>query len=148
MIATGGTDGRIVIWNMDQSSIKQVLFEPLMRFKAQDEISIESIMFLYTSEDHTLQNAQLISTHADGYIRIWDVPGGVMEQEIDLENVESEAMICMVTSQDSKWIMVGGSRGTVRILPIKKCNRARKSFGAVHSFWFAHTRPITTYMRQ
>lgn len=93
---------------MDQSSIKQVLVEPLLKYKAQDEIAVGAIQFLYTNDDHILSHAQFVSCHADGYIRIWDIATGTIEQEINLENIESESMTCMVTTVDSKWTIVGG----------------------------------------
>ena len=61
------------------------------------------------------KNVPLVSCHADGHVRIWDHHTGTMEQEFDGRNGSDEGMTCMTTDPEATLLIVGGSKGSVRV---------------------------------
>jgi hypothetical protein len=42
-MATGGTDGRIIIWTPESNYPKKIMQEPLIEYRTKDEIAVEKV---------------------------------------------------------------------------------------------------------
>jgi WD40 repeat protein len=99
MIATGGVDGIIVIWNLDSGHTKHILKEPFLNLRSPEEKAVEKVRLTFTVQTHNMNLkvifaptpakspletfTPLISCHADGFVRIWNPEVGRMLLEVN-----------------------------------------------------------------
>ncbi|KAJ3398423.1 WD40 repeat domain 95, partial [Chytridiales sp. JEL 0842] len=112
ILATSSVDGVIVIWNLESGYIKLTLREPFLELRSKEEKVVEKILFLHNAEKAASRwyKAPLISCHADGFLRFWDVHDGELAYELS----EEEGLVTMATNPDSTLLIVGGSKGHIR----------------------------------
>ena len=67
-----------VIWNLESGYIKAVLKEPLLDLRTKQEKPVEKVLFLPAIG----KNTPLLSCHADGCLRVWDVSQSKMMAEV------------------------------------------------------------------
>ena len=78
-LATGSVDGAIVLWNIEAGTIRFSVREPFILLRNQEEKPVEKVLFL---KDPVSQQLALVSCHADGTIRFWDLNAGVLLTEV------------------------------------------------------------------
>jgi WD40 repeat protein len=79
-LATGSVDGAIVVWNLEAGNIRFALREPFIHLRHQEEKPVEKVLFM---KEPGSDKMYLLSCHADGCIRFWDMSSGVMENEVN-----------------------------------------------------------------
>lgn len=121
MLATSSMDGVIVVWNLESGHIKMVLREPFLDLRSKEEKVVEKLLFLQNQERMNLRwhKVPLISCHADGFLRFWDVYEGSMIYECNAMVTEDEGLTAMATNPEGTILLVGGSKGHIRIFDVK-----------------------------
>ncbi|KAJ3227462.1 WD40 repeat domain 95 [Clydaea vesicula] len=155
IVATSSVDGAIVLWNIESGYIKLTLRDPFLDLRARDEKAVEKVLFLIKQD--MFQNYQLsswprvplISSHADGHIRFWEIQEGNLICELNCSRGnEEEGMNTMITDIDATILIVGGSKGYIRVYDVRSFSVDMKkdySTGCVlKSYWRAHVWSIAS----
>ena len=111
-LATGSVDGTIVVWNIEQGSIRFILREPFLQLRHHEEKPVEKVAFFMNKESDKLY---LISCHADGCIRFWDLSVGTLESELNVQLTDEEGLTSMALDESERYVAVCGSKGHVRV---------------------------------
>ena len=80
-LATGSIDGAILLWNLEGGSIRFALRDPFLSFRKHDERPVEKVIFINDPNNGQLS---LVSCHADGSIRFWDVNHPVLLTDVNI----------------------------------------------------------------
>ncbi|KAI9352022.1 WD40-repeat-containing domain protein [Obelidium mucronatum] len=153
MLATSSVDGVIVIWNLESGYIKLTLREPFLDLRSKEEKVVEKILFLQNPEKMSSRwhKIPLISCHADGYLRFWDIYEGCMVYEMNCQITEDEGLGTMALNPDNTLLMLGGSRGHIRIFDLKGFSLDNKkdykdieNQVVMKTFWRAHIQSISS----
>ncbi|KAJ3083935.1 WD repeat-containing protein 49, partial [Rhizoclosmatium hyalinum] len=154
MLATSSVDGVIVVWNLESGYIKLTLREPFLDLRSKEEKVVEKVLFLQNPEKMTSRwhKIPLISCHADGYLRFWDIYEGCMVYEMNCQITEDEGLGAMALNPDNTLLMLGGSRGHIRIFDLKAFTldnnkREAKDYECqvvMKTFWRAHIQSISS----
>lgn len=79
----------IVIWNLESGYIKAVLRDPKLTTKSLEERAVEKViiflhemLFVKNTEKSAGVQYTLVTCHADGYIRLWDINDNRMVGEV------------------------------------------------------------------
>ena len=59
-----------MLWNLEGGTIRFALRDPFLSFRKHDEKPVEKVVFI---NDPTSTQLILVSCHADGSIRFWDI---------------------------------------------------------------------------
>ncbi|KAL2911515.1 hypothetical protein HK105_209004 [Polyrhizophydium stewartii] len=95
-----------------------------------------------SSVDGTIARIPLLSCHADGCIRVWDTIDGFNCQVMD-----DEGLTTMACDNDCSILMVGGSKGHVRVIDLKALiaeMHDRQSNLVVTALWRAHMLSVSS----
>lgn len=65
-------------------------------------------------------NAPLVSCHADGYLRFWNVREGTLVHEVYCQGNEHAGLSTITSSLSGSILMVGDTAGYVRIFDVSK----------------------------
>ncbi|KAJ3065105.1 WD40 repeat domain 95 [Podochytrium sp. JEL0797] len=157
LLATSSVDGVIVIWNLESGYIKLTLREPFLDLRSKEEKVVEKILFLQNPERMSSRwhKIPLISCHADGYLRFWDIYEGCMVYEMNCQITEDEGLGTMALNPDSTLLLLGGSRGHIRVFDLsaflidsnssnKKEAKNYESQVVMKTFWRAHVQSISS----
>ncbi|KAJ3204740.1 WD40 repeat domain 95 [Entophlyctis luteolus] len=159
ILATASADGVIVVWNLESGYIKLTLREPFLELRSKEEKVVEKsldfeILFLQNPEKmgSRWHKIPLISCHADGYLRFWDIYDGIMVYEMNCQITEDEGLGTMALNPDSTMLMLGGSRGHLRVFDLKlfsldNYKRDARDFESqviMKTFWRAHIQSISS----
>ncbi|ORZ37998.1 WD40-repeat-containing domain protein [Catenaria anguillulae PL171] len=150
LVATGGLDGSIVVWNLESGTWRCHLADPLLEYKSLESKAVEELGFLY---DRTLDvypknfKFPLLSAHADGYLRIWDVYEATLVHEVSCGLPEGEGLTGMAMNQTGTRIVVSGSAGHIRVIEVKPFSVREKvdwsGIILVKDIWKCHAIGIT-----
>nr|KAJ3422048.1 WD repeat-containing protein 49 [Polyrhizophydium stewartii] len=149
VLATSSVDGTIVIWNLESGYIKLAMREPFLDLRSKEEKPVEKIVFIYNPERPNSRAARipLLSCHADGCIRVWDTIDGVMINEFNCQVMDDEGLTTMACDNDCSILMVGGSKGHVRVIDLKALiaeMHDRQSNLVVTALWRAHMLSVSS----
>ncbi|KAJ3037384.1 WD40 repeat domain 95 [Rhizophlyctis rosea] len=125
-LATSSVDGVIVVWNLESGHVRLTMREPFLELRSKEEKPVEKILFLYTADRSPSRRHKipLLSCHADGCMRFWDVYDGAMMHEFNCQAVEDEGLSTMSINPEGTVLLVGGSKGHVRsIVSVSYVNR-------------------------
>ncbi|KAJ3105690.1 WD40 repeat domain 95 [Phlyctochytrium planicorne] len=148
ILATGSIDGVIVVWNLESGYIKTTMREPFLELRSKEEKVVEKILFLQNSERLKTRwyKVPLVSCHADGHLRFWDVYDGVMVYELNCQVSDDEGIATMATNPDGTLLLVGGSKG--HIFDVKSFGLdGKKDFESgcvLKNLWRAHVQCISS----
>lgn len=80
-LATGSVDGCILLWNLEGGTIRFALRDPSLPLFKHEEKPVEKVLFF---TDPKFKQLSLLSCHADGSIRFWDLnnPGLITDVRI------------------------------------------------------------------
>eukprot|EP00842_Homolaphlyctis_polyrhiza_P005998 jgi/Hompol1/639/HPOL_002560-RA len=155
ILATSSVDGTIVIWNLESGYIKMSMREPFLELRSKEEKPVEKILFVYNPDRPSSRTAHipLLSCHADGCIRIWDVFDGVMMNEFNCQVMDDEGLTTMSCDNECTMLMVGGSKGHVRLIDLRAMlvdMHDRQSGLDVLYLWRAHMLSVSSvsYVKQ
>ncbi|KAI9094719.1 WD40-repeat-containing domain protein [Phlyctochytrium arcticum] len=147
MLATSSVDGIIVIWSLESGYIKMTLNEPFLDLRSKEEKAIEKILFLQPLERKTKKSRPLASCHADGCLRFWDTFEGVLLYELNCQVTKDEGLGTMATSFDGSVLVVGGSKGHIRIFEVNMNALATQNYDmflVMKKSWRAHIQSISS----
>ncbi|KAI8929846.1 WD40-repeat-containing domain protein [Entophlyctis helioformis] len=149
MLATSSVDGTIVIWNLESGYIKLSMREPFLDLRSKEEKPVEKIVFVYNADRPNVRASQipLLSCHADGCVRVWDIFDGVMINEYNCQVMDDEGLTTMSCDDECTILMVGGSKGHARIIDLKALltdMHDRQASLVVTHLWRAHMQSITS----
>ncbi|KAJ3185585.1 WD40 repeat domain 95 [Geranomyces variabilis] len=147
MLATSSVDGIIVIWSLESGYMKLTLSEPFLDLRSKEEKPIEKIIFLPTADKRLSRAGPLVSCHADGCLRFWDTYEGLMLYETNCQVTKDEGLGTMALSSDGNLLIVGGSKGHVRVFTITASNLLTKDLDSVCAMkqtWRAHLQSISS----
>ncbi|KAL7754106.1 hypothetical protein RI367_000086 [Sorochytrium milnesiophthora] len=153
VLATGGAEGFICIWNLETGSLKGQMHEPKLYDNDVEERAIEAVLFLYdtTIASHPRSyRYPLLSCSADGFLRLWDIYHYRMAVEASAELTNGEGLTCMVADHAGTIVIVGGSEGYVRLVQVKPIilrHDANASYGKPFTLgpvWRAHATALTS----
>ena len=163
VLATGGYDGEILLWNIDSGATKMKLIPPSIARRASSamergwkdaidddhsECSVEGLVFLNTAS-HVL-----LALYADGCLRLWNSVDGTMFHEKETNHVKQESVVALCVANDDSNIVTGDSAGFIKVwvldtapLKSKAAAAAAKSAGvslvSEQHFWRAHKSGVT-----
>jgi WD repeat-containing protein 49 len=148
-LATSSLDGSIIIWNLESGYIKFVLREPELIIRPEEEKAVEKVYFVNTGPKLDGNVPPLISCHADGHLRIWNVIEGKMIHEVNCQVIEGEGLTTLATDDAGTMVFIGGSYGHLRIIDLHglmySCNHPEKSQEIkVIEFWRANLVGLTS----
>ncbi|TPX58932.1 hypothetical protein SpCBS45565_g07880 [Spizellomyces sp. 'palustris'] len=147
MLATSSVDGIIVIWSLESGYIKLTLSEPFLELRSKEEKAIEKVLFLHPLERKAKRTRPLASCHADGCLRFWDTYEGTMLYEMNCQVTKEEGLATMALSSDGTLLIVGGSKGHVRIFEVNVNSMVTgqyDSFCVMKKSWRAHVQSISS----
>ncbi|KAJ3016984.1 WD40 repeat domain 95 [Thoreauomyces humboldtii] len=147
MLATASVDGIIVIWSLESGYMKLTLNEPFLDLRSKEEKPIEKILFMPTTDKRMKRIGPLVSCHADGCLRFWDTYEGTMLYEMNCQVCKDEGLATMAISWDGALLIVGGSKGHVRVFTISVTNLITQDLEAVcvmKDSWRAHLQSISS----
>ncbi|KAI8827856.1 WD40-repeat-containing domain protein [Chytriomyces cf. hyalinus JEL632] len=153
LLATASVDGVIVVWNLESGYIKLTLREPFLDLRSKEEKVVEKILFIQNPEQMSqrFHRIPLVSCHSDGYLRFWDINEGCMVYEMNCQITEDEGLSTMALNTDSTLMILGGSKGHIRIFDLKNFaldNRSDvktyESQIVMKTFWRAHVQSISS----
>ncbi|KAI8914980.1 WD40-repeat-containing domain protein [Powellomyces hirtus] len=147
MLATSSVDGIIVIWSLESGYMKMTLSEPFLDLRSKEEKPIEKIIFLPTTDKRMSRIGPLVSCHADGCLRFWDTYDGTMLYEMNCQVTKDEGLATMAISSDGNLLIVGGSKGHVRVFAINVNNLITENLESVcimKNTWRAHLQSISS----
>ncbi|KAI9325972.1 WD40-repeat-containing domain protein [Zopfochytrium polystomum] len=150
ILATSSIDGVIVVWNLESGYIKTVLREPFLDLRSKEEKVVEKILFLQNPDrmNQRWHKIPLISCHADGFLRFWDVYDGSMVFELNCQVTEDEGLTTLATNTEGNLLLVGGSKGHVRIFDVKNfVIDSRKDFEnqcTMKIYWRSHIQAVAS----
>ncbi|KAI9139143.1 WD40-repeat-containing domain protein [Paraphysoderma sedebokerense] len=58
ILATGGIDGLIVVWNLESASLRTTLKEEFLEHRSPEDRAIEEMLFLYTGSESDLSDSE------------------------------------------------------------------------------------------
>eukprot|EP00842_Homolaphlyctis_polyrhiza_P001209 jgi/Hompol1/2089/HPOL_005462-RA len=129
--------------------------EPFLELRSKEEKPVEKILFVYNPDRPSSRTAHipLLSCHADGCIRIWDVFDGVMMNEFNCQVMDDEGLTTMSCDNECTMLMVGGSKGHVRLIDLRAMlvdMHDRQSGLDVLYLWRAHMLSVSSvsYVKQ
>ncbi|KAI8996010.1 WD40-repeat-containing domain protein [Gaertneriomyces semiglobifer] len=156
MVCTASVDGTIVVWSLESGYIKHVLREPFLELRSKEEKSVEKVFFLPQTGmtvdgggTGARKGCWVVSCHADGNVRVWDVGEGTMVYEMALGVTEEGLSTMELVNKGEGWILVvGGIRGHLKVLDVNmdiihSSNDLTDLFKPAHA-WRAHTQCITS----
>jgi WD repeat-containing protein 49 len=133
VLATGDIGGQICIWNFDSGRLKAQFTINDIKSKGMRERSVEKLFFMPKANSlRSIKSELVVSTHADGFIRIWDYEQRVMIHESDCRFNLGDGIKSLKLSKGSEYIICGNLSGFVRVF---KCDNT--SLREVCS-WMAH----------
>ncbi|KAI8818479.1 WD40-repeat-containing domain protein [Fimicolochytrium jonesii] len=153
VLATASVDGIIVIWSLESGYMKLTLSEPFLDLRSKEEKSIEKIVFMPSLDRRSKKVPVLVSVHADGCLRAWDAGEGGMVFEMNCQASEDEGLTVMSISSDGGLIILGGSKGHVRVLDVNPAALAARPpggggngdpFCVQKTIWRAHMQSISS----
>ena len=100
-LVSGGTDGRVVVWDLSVQAKRSVLMHP-------DSEAVVRCLFLP-------QSVHLITACADGKVRKWDVRASQMEKAL---TGHQDAILDMALLHDGKRVVTASDDGTCRIFQV------------------------------
>ncbi|KAJ3350998.1 hypothetical protein HDU83_009315 [Entophlyctis luteolus] len=118
ILATASADGVIVVWNLESGYIKLTLREPFLELRSKEEKVVEKVSSFCIPtiwaksldfEILFLQNPEKMGS------RFWDIYDGIMVYEMNCQITEDEGLGTMALNPDSTMLMLGGSRGHLRV---------------------------------
>ncbi|KAH6585718.1 hypothetical protein BASA50_001053 [Batrachochytrium salamandrivorans] len=149
VLATSSVDGTIVIWNLESGHIKHSMKDPFLDLRSKEERPVEKLIFVYQL-NRSLSRATrppLLSCHADGCVRVWDVFDGTLMNEFNCQVIDEEGLTTMSCDRDCTLLMVGGSKGHIRIINLKamlhdgdNCNLKL----VIMDIWRAHMQSVSS----
>ncbi|KNE54965.1 hypothetical protein AMAG_00905 [Allomyces macrogynus ATCC 38327] len=151
LLATGRLDGLIVAWNIESGTWRANMKDPFLEYKSLECKAIEDIRFVYDrtqgSYPHT-QKFPLVSAHADGFVRIWDVYEGRMVHEVSADMIDNEGLTALAVNEKGTLLVVGGSQGHVLVFHMRPISlRAGETYDdkmVLGCMWKRHTTSITS----
>ncbi|KAJ3193189.1 WD40 repeat domain 95 [Irineochytrium annulatum] len=150
ILATSSIDGIIVVWNLESGYIKSTMRERFLDLRSKEEKVVEKILFLQNSEKMNTRwyKVPLISCHADGHLRFWDVYEGTLVYELNCQVTDDEGLSTMATNPEGTLLLVGGSKGHVRIFDVRNfyvdSKRDYEAQCTLKIFWRAHIQCIAS----
>ncbi|KAJ3056388.1 WD repeat-containing protein 49 [Rhizophlyctis rosea] len=149
-LATSSVDGAIVVWNLESGHIRLTIREPFLALRSKEEKPVEKILFLYQGDRTYIRRHKipLLSCHADGCMRLWDVYDGSMMHEFNCQAVEDEGLTTMSLNPEGTALLVGGSKGHVRLFDVRMSHLDNKrdwqSLCNLKLTWRAHVQSIVS----
>lgn len=155
ILATGSIDGIIVLWNFETGYIKLTLKDPFLDLRSKEEKAIEKVIFLSKSNadysdlgKNQWPRIALISSHADGFIRFWEIQTGGMLLEVNCQLLEDEGINTITIDGAATTLFVGGSKGHIAIYDVSEFNIDSKrdlKFACLNkNSWRAHVDSISS----
>lgn len=98
---------------------------------------------------HSSQRIPLMSAHADGNIRIWDIHENQLLNEYNVQIIDDEGLTTIAKDDNCQILMVGGSRGHIRIINLKNLisdlsDPEKLGVYKIEKQWKAHMLPISS----
>ncbi|KAJ3375003.1 WD repeat-containing protein 49 [Allomyces arbusculus] len=151
LLATGGLDGLIVAWNIESGTWRANMKDPFLEYKSLECKAVEDIRFVYDRTQESYPRTQkfpLVSAHADGFVRIWDVYEGRMVHEVSADMIDNEGLTALAVNEKGTLLVVGGSQGHVRVFHVRPISlRAGETYDdklVLGCMWKCHTMSITS----
>eukprot|EP00742_Colponemidia_sp_Colp-10_P008505 GILJ01009216.1.p1 GENE.GILJ01009216.1~~GILJ01009216.1.p1 ORF type:complete len:1025 (-),score=150.44 GILJ01009216.1:215-3289(-) len=140
LLATGGYDGSIIVWNLDTGHVKYVFKHPSPDPRdPTDEKAVEKLCYL-------VQSAALVSFGAEGIIAFWDLREGIKIIDFDTAHKKSETLTAAFVDSSEKYLFTADTGGYIKVFSMQdfeKANPNSDQFAPLY-YWKAHEKTVVS----